>query len=172
MVKIKLFFYSLKIPYILPKHGRMLHPQTQGKIESFNKALKNELLDIQKMKNIDDAQKAFSKWLYQYNFIRPHEALKLDVPAKHYNKSKRVYSSKIEEFKYSEEYEVKKVNSRGYIKIEKKLHFLSEAFIGKNVGLIKDSINKNQIHIHFRNFSIAFFNRESNQIIKNSIRKL
>lgn len=157
---------------ILPKHGRMLHPQTQGKIESFNKALKREVLDMQEIKDITDAQEVFNNWLYQYNNIRPHESIGLKVPAEQYRKSQRKYPDVLEEFRYDEEYEITKVNRNGYIKIKEKLHFFSEAFIGKNVALIKELDNPNQINIHFRNFSIAVFDTESNKIIKKSIRRL
>ena len=38
---------------VLPLHGRIKHPQTQGKIERFHRSLKNELLNHKTFNNID-----------------------------------------------------------------------------------------------------------------------
>ena len=44
---------------ILPIHGRLSHPQTQGKIERFHRTMKDELLKHTMMLDIDDANRQF-----------------------------------------------------------------------------------------------------------------
>ena len=55
---------------VLPIHGRIKHPQTQGKIERFHGAMKQKLLNHTTIANIEDAQNKlyscgyarFDKW--------------------------------------------------------------------------------------------------------------
>ena len=47
---------------ILPIHGRIKHPQTQGKIERFHRTMKQELLNHTSISNIDDAQVKLENW--------------------------------------------------------------------------------------------------------------
>ena len=51
---------------VLPIHGRIKHPQTQGKIERFHRAMNQELLKHYIPKDISDAERIFNE--------RPHEA--------------------------------------------------------------------------------------------------
>ena len=46
---------------ILPAHGRVRHPQTQGKIER-PPAMKNELLKHTTFADIEDAHRQFDCW--------------------------------------------------------------------------------------------------------------
>ena len=75
---------------ILPIHGKPMHPQTQGKEERFHRTMKSELLKHTIMKDLEHAQKEFDMFRHSYNYERPHEALKLDTPSKHYKASKRI----------------------------------------------------------------------------------
>jgi transposase InsO family protein len=62
---------------ILPIHGRIKHPQTQGKIERFHRTIKQELLNHTTISDIADAENKFGIWREKYNNIRPHEALNM-----------------------------------------------------------------------------------------------
>ena len=65
---------------ILPIHGRIRHPQTQGKIERFHRTMKQEVLR-QIPQNLLEADRLFQYWRWKYNEIRPHEALGHRPPA-------------------------------------------------------------------------------------------
>ena len=65
---------------VLPIHGRIKHPQTQGKEERFHKTMKAELLKIIEIENMSHAQKCFDDFRSCYNDERPHEALNMGVP--------------------------------------------------------------------------------------------
>ena len=66
---------------ILTIHGRPLHPQTQGKDESFNRSMTKELLKHTMILDREDARKKFDQYRKFYNEERPHHALNLDTPA-------------------------------------------------------------------------------------------
>lgn len=79
---------------ILTIHIRARHPQTQGKVERFNGSFKRERLKFYTPKDLEDAQRQRLEYHDFYNNVRPHCALKLDVPAKHYEPSPRKYPDK------------------------------------------------------------------------------
>ena len=79
---------------VLPVHGRIKHPQTQGKIERFHRTMKNELLNHVVMQDINDANRQFQLWREKYNTLRPHEALGMKCPADIYIPSKKNYTDK------------------------------------------------------------------------------
>ena len=92
-------------------HGRIYHPQTQGKEESINRSMKKELLKYNTFANKSDAQRKFNEYREFYNNIRPHHALNLDTPAQHYCKSSRKYPDKISEWEYPKGYHLKEKHS-------------------------------------------------------------
>lgn len=70
------------------RHGRVRHPQTQGKVERFHGTLQQEMEELSAM-DIADASSALSHFKHVYNWIRPHEAIGLKVPGVRYTKSER-----------------------------------------------------------------------------------
>lgn len=74
---------------VLTLHGRVLHPQRQGKEERFNRSLKKECLEQHTFRNLSDAADIFAKYREFYNNVRPRMALGLDVPASKYKTSQR-----------------------------------------------------------------------------------
>lgn len=103
---------------ILPIHIRPGHPQTQGKEERFHQTLKRELLTGRTFADIQDAQKHFEHWQRVYNNERPHEALGMDVPAKHYQPSSRAKPSILQEPDYPPNSITRKVSNKGLIRYE------------------------------------------------------
>lgn len=140
---------------ILTLHGRILHPQTQGKEERFNGSLTREFLKYETFEDWEDARIKLEKYRNFYNNKRPHFALDLDTPAKHYQPSKREYTHKISEWEYSNEYEVRKVKGSGYITIRNQGYFLSEAFGGKTIAVKVSSKGQHLINLYFRQFRIG-----------------
>lgn len=141
---------------ILPIHGRPLHPQTQGKEERFHRTLKDELLRHRPMLNLQDAQNAFDPWREMYNDERPHNALSLDVPARHYRPSSRLLPDSIQEPVFDTGLRIRKVNYKGYISINRHRYYLSEVFAGKYLSLI--DISDEILSLHYGIFEIARLN--------------
>ena len=120
---------------VAPMHGRPLHPQTQGKDERFHRTLKEDLLLRKALADLEEAQREFDAFRYCYNYERPHGALALDVPAKHYRPSKRSYIPDPKEPEYDSGKNLRKVNCKGYISIHRHRYYLSESFIGRYIEL-------------------------------------
>ena len=156
---------------ILPIHGRIKHPQTQGKIERFHRTMKKELLDHTQIANIEDAQNKFSIWRDKYNNIRPHEALGMKRPGEVYEPSQRQYSDTIKKYEYGGEYHVIKVNSWGYVRFDKWQVYLSETMIDRHIEF-RPSPDGETFVACYRNFKIAEFDTEDGQLIHRSIARL
>lgn len=139
---------------ILPIHGRIYHPQTQGKDERFNRTLKEELLRYSSIGNLKNAQSTFDTWRYEYNYERPHDALNLDVPAKHYTASKIKLPAILKGPEYDSNADVKKVTAQGYIKINNHPYFISESFIGRYLS-VQQTKDEGIIKLCYGNFQIA-----------------
>lgn len=144
---------------ILTIHGRPRHPQTQGKDESFNRAMTKELLKYAVIRDMADAQRQFDQYREFYNNIRPHHALKLDTPSQHYVRSSREYPSQISRWEYPEGAEIRRVKSTGYFNWDGQGYYLSEALGGKEI-MIRKSRTENCIKIIFREFQIAKIDTE------------
>ena len=156
---------------ILPIHGRIKHPQTQGKIERFHRTMKNELLNHTQISNIEDAKIKFCIWRDKYNNLRPHEALGMQRPGEVYEPSQRQYSENIKKYEYGGEYHVIKVNSWGYVRFDKWQVYLSETMIDQYIEF-RPSPNGETFVACYRNFKIAEFDTEDGQLIHRSIVRL
>ena len=119
-------------------HGRVRHPQTQGKEERFHRTLKAEVLSQQtEWLDHKSCQKSFDNWRQIYNHKRPHEALGDDVPASKYQLSKRAYP---QEVPTAESYQIKGdevriTRSKGEITFHNRSYYIGAGFIGEPVFL-------------------------------------
>ena len=139
---------------VLTLHGRIRHPQTQGKEERFNRSFTRECLRRQEILDISHAQSVFDEYRRFYNEVRPHCALELDVPEKHYRPSNIVLPEMVEPWEYGSEYKLCKVKDTGYFNYRGQGYFLSEAFAGKYIA-IRESHLPGQITLVFRQFKIG-----------------
>jgi transposase InsO family protein len=115
--------------------SRPRHPQTQGKDERFHRTLAVELLRDRLWRHQLECQQAFDKWRAQYNLIRPHEALGLNVPASRYQTSVRPFPETLTTIEYDQHEIVRKVGLRGQIKYQKRKFFVGNAFARLHVAL-------------------------------------
>lgn len=120
---------------ILPIHGRPLHPQTQGKEERFHRTLKEDVLKRCAFADLLQAQTVFDAYRAEFNQERPHAALGYDVPDRHYTPSPRPLPGSWGEPEYDAGLTLRRVNSKGYLSIQGRRYYLSEAMIGKYVEL-------------------------------------
>ena len=156
---------------ILPIHGRIKHPQTQGKIERFHRTMKQELLNHTNIADIRDAQNKFNLWRDKYNNIRPHEALGMKTPGEVYEPSQKQFIDEIRKYEYGGEYHVIKVNSWGYVRFDKWQVYLSETMIDQHIEF-RASPDGESFIACYRNFKIAEFDTEDGQLIHRSIARL
>ena len=156
---------------ILPIHGRIKHPQTQGKIERFHRTMKQELLNHTQIDDIEDAQSKFDIWRDKYNNIRPHEALGMKTPGEVYEPSQRQFVENIKKYEYGGEHHVIKVNSWGYVRFDKWQIYLSETMIDQYIEF-RPSPDGETFIACYRNFKIAEFDTENGQLIHRFIARL
>lgn len=119
-------------------HGKVRHPQTQGKEERFHRTLKAEvLMRTLCWEGLEHCQREFDAWREIYNEVRPHEALDLECPVSRYRPSPRSYPETLvaAESYYLEEDELRRVGSRGEILFGNHHHAIGAAFIGEQVAL-------------------------------------
>ena len=156
---------------ILPIHGRIMHPQTQGKIERFHRTMKTELLNQNKFKDIFDADRGLQEWRIKYNNIRPHEALNMKCPAEVYVPSDRTYIDNIKKFEYGGQHHVIKVNSWGYVRFNGWQVYLSETMINENIEF-RPNPHGDSFFACYRNFKIAEFSNVTGELLNRKISRI
>lgn len=139
---------------ILTIHIRAVHPQTQGKVERFNRSFKDERLRFHTPKDIIEAQEQRLEYMNFYNNKRPHFALNLDTPVKHYKYSEIKYPENIERWDYPYGTDIHKVKSSGYISFQGQGYFLSEGLANKEIGILP-SDDDGVFNVIFRQFRVA-----------------
>ncbi len=139
---------------VLTLHGRIHHPQTQGKDESFNRSMTKELLKHATIADQADAQRQFDSYRDFYNNERPHHALDLDTPSQRYTPSSRSYPKQICPWEYPPNCSLRRVRDSGYFNYGGQGYFLSEAFAGRDIAVYPSHI-PNCITLLFRQFKIG-----------------
>lgn len=113
------------------------HPQTQGKVERFHRTLAHAIRHNGTPTKFSQWSSLLSKIQREYNYIRPHEALSLDVPASRYSRSKRQFIAQPSDPNYPNDYTIAKVDTLGCVRINKLRLFTSEALVGEHVGVLE-----------------------------------
>ena len=155
---------------IIPIHGRIMHPQTQGKIERFHRTMKTELLEHRIFANLSEASVALDQWRIKYNEVRPHEALGMKCPAEVYIPSQRSYPTKIEPYEYSGLYHMIKVNNWGYLRFDNIRVFLSETMADTYLE-IRPTEN-DSFWVCYRNYRIAEIDAITGKLLNRRIYRL
>ena len=156
---------------VLPIHGRIKHPQTQGKIERFHRSMKTELLNHKDFLNLEDANRALQEWRNKYNNIRPHEALGMKCPADIYIPSDRTYYDDVDIYEYSGQYHIIKVNSWGYVRFDNYQIYLSETMRGERLEFRPNPLG-DSFFACYRNFKIAEFSIVDGHLLNRKISRL
>jgi transposase InsO family protein len=112
-------------------HGRVRHPQTQGKVERFHGSLARAL----EQRGPDAAGQA--GWLkdfrWEYNHVRPHEALGMKTPASVWTRSERKYDPCPPVWQYPEGARTLKVDCQGTLDVEGQRWRVGKALRGERV---------------------------------------
>jgi transposase InsO family protein len=109
-------------------------PYQNGRHERMHGTLKEETAKPP-AETLAEQQRRFDRFRYEYNEVRPHEALGQETPASQYWPSPRRYPKRIEEPSYDAEHAVRRVRSNGEIRWDGELIFVSETLVGEPVGV-------------------------------------
>jgi transposase InsO family protein len=121
---------------IRPERIEKAHPEQNGRHERMHRTLK-EATATPPQANLTEQQKAFTHFVEEYNFSRPHEALNMQKPAAIHEISKRAFISKTGLVKYAPEFTVRQVRSSGEILWHCKRIYISQALSGEQIGLLQ-----------------------------------
>ena len=144
---------------VLVIHGRPLHPQTQGKEESFNKSWKRECLEwLGPLPDILDVITETELFRSFYNDERPHFGIGGKVPSDIYRRSPRAYPEKIEEWVYPDTVHVRLVGGKGYISWHDTPVFVGEGLRGRRIGMSESKSHPGCVNLLFRDFRIGRLN--------------
>jgi transposase InsO family protein len=116
-------------------HGRPYHPQTQGKVERWQRTLKFELLGWQTFADLAALQQACTTFREQYNLERPHEGLGFALPVSRYQPSTRPLPAELPAIVYAPDVQVRRVKPHGVIEFGGRRWFVSRALGGEAVGV-------------------------------------
>jgi len=109
-------------------HGRVRHPQTQGKDERLHRTLKNELIIRQPFYDLDDCQSKFDAWRDSYNYERPHQALDMQTPSSHYQPSSRAFTGNFPPIEYEANDILRKIDCLGKLQYQGRKFRIGKAF--------------------------------------------
>jgi transposase InsO family protein len=133
------------------------HPQTQGKVERFHRTVGESMIHRGVPQTVYGLSAAFDDLRYEYNEIRPHESLDLQVPAAVYRPSSREYQTHPPEWVYPENSDIRKLDSGGFLYLDHHRHFVSEALRNEQVWCQRfgDRILITYRHMHIREIDLT-----------------
>jgi transposase InsO family protein len=112
------------------------HPQTQGKVERFHGAL-GAAMQRRGMPGRWQRQSWLDEFRWEYNHVRPHEALQMRTPAAVWSKSPRCYQAHPAAWEYEAGAEVRRVAAEGQLRAGGRRWDISRALAGQWVQLIR-----------------------------------
>lgn len=120
---------------VLVSNSAPAHPETLGKDERFHRTLKAELLGDSIPWRIDQTQTKFDQWRFEYNHLRPHEALNMETPSARFNISNRPFPESLPPIEYGTGDIVRKVQFGGIVHFKGREIQVPRALVGCAVAL-------------------------------------
>lgn len=118
---------------ILPDLIEPGKPQQNGRHERMHRTLKDEATRPSAHSS-PAQQRKFNKFIQEYNYDRPHEALDMDTPGSHYDYSNREFPETIKPFEYPDRFEVRYVSANGGIRWHNQWVCISHVCAGQYIG--------------------------------------
>jgi hypothetical protein len=131
---------GIRVEFIEPGH-----PEQNAVHERMHRTLKDDTCCPPKWTH-NAQQRRFDDWRNEFNYVRPHEALKMRCPAEVYQASAIAYHRQPKPFCYPGHFEVRRVKKAGQIVLHSVDRFIGHAFRGIDVGL--EPIRFDQFLVH------------------------
>jgi transposase InsO family protein len=111
------------------------HPQTQGKVERHHGSLERAL--VRRGAPRQNHQQWLDDYRREYNHIRPHEALGMQIPASRWRPSPRPYNPNPPVWEYPQGAWTLKVDNHGTIDIHDQTYRIAKSLVGQRVRIVK-----------------------------------
>jgi transposase InsO family protein len=139
------------------------HPEQNGRHERMHRTLK-EATARPARENLQAQQRAFDRFVRDYNHDRPHEALGQQPPASVYRPSNRQYPSRLIEPEYPIDWQVRAVRSNGEIKWKGQKLYLSEGLMGQRIAL--EPVADGQWVVHFLDVELGLLDEPLGRVLR------
>ena len=113
-------------------YSGICHPQTQGKVERMHGALQRA---IRKRKADPEDQQWLDVFRYEYNHLRPHEALRMATPASLWKPSMRAFTTRLTDWEYPASAHCRLLGCDGQLNWHGRRWEISNALRGQLVGI-------------------------------------
>jgi transposase InsO family protein len=110
------------------------HPETQGKVERFHQSLERARTR-RGQQQVWLTQSWLDDFRYEYNHLRPHEALNMQTPASRWHPSQRKYQLDPPAWEYGTGAEVRRLSVDGDLYLDNHRWRISQALAGEPVRL-------------------------------------
>jgi transposase InsO family protein len=127
-------------------------PEQNGRHERMHRTLKAETTRPPRS-SFPAQQRAFDRFQIEYNEVRPHDALGLDVPASLYRPSSRSYPRYLPHPEYPRHFETRMAYPNGVISLGTTQWYVSTCLAGERVGL--EPLESGLWRVHFGSVPIG-----------------
>jgi transposase InsO family protein len=131
-------------------HGRVRHPQTQGKVERFHRTIEVEVGH----EALGDSA-ALCSFRNCYNWVRPHESLEMRTPGALYQGSDRARPAVLPAVEYASGAVVRKVDSVGKMSYRNECYRAGRGLCGEYVELREDEEGTGRLAVWYAGVRVA-----------------
>ena len=135
-------------------------PQQNGRHERMHGTLKKAACE-QPRRSLGWQQRAFDRFVAEYNELRPHQALDLKTPASLYKPSSRPYPEQPPQLEYPMA-DVHRVRSDGTIQLGQRRQFISTTLAGEPVGLYQ--LDARYVEVVYANVLLGLIDLRNNNV--------
>jgi hypothetical protein len=132
---------GIKVEFIAPGH-----PEQNGSHEQMHREFKADLATPASSRPAAQ-QRRTNRWVWSYNWERPHEALGQKLPGECYRAGRGIDCRVVKPWSYSAGWSVRHVRSNGQIRWQGRLRFIGEAFAGMKVGLQPTGPGRSRVYL-------------------------
>ncbi len=160
LTRLSVWFIELGIE---PVYSDPASPQQNGRHERMHLDLKGEATRPAGY-NLRAQQRKLNKFVYEYNYVRPHASLDLETPASVHEYSPRPFVEKVEEWVYPNYCEVRRVTKNGALRWKStQWVMVATSLIDKHVGL--EELGDGIWRIYFRQKMLGYFDEKELRIM-------
>jgi putative transposase len=126
--------------------GRPRCPQDNAAHEQWHSVISAETFKPT-APNVRAQQRRFARALHDYNHCRPHESLGMQVPARLYRKSPRLYRPQLPASRYPARWPTLDVPEGGRVSWAGQQRMIGRAFAGQRIGLRPHGAQRWQVYL-------------------------